>query len=134
MMPDDDRKSFDKVVAHLKKRFRPIDIAELSGLEFHQKSQGEDSVEQLGLDFANSGEKSLSINSARVWSNAEGEILSSPRPKVAKEAGHPEIGSFTELYDWARMLEQHEKQYQASAQAQHRPDNKGARSDSKCST
>ena len=28
-MPDDERKSFDKVVVHLKKRFRPIDIAEL---------------------------------------------------------------------------------------------------------
>ena len=51
MTPDYDRKSFDKVVAHLKKRFRPIDITELRGLEFHQKSQGEDSVEQLCLDF-----------------------------------------------------------------------------------
>ena len=40
MMPDDDQKSFDKVVAHLKKRFRPIYIAELKGLEFHQKLQG----------------------------------------------------------------------------------------------
>ena len=51
IIPDNDRKSFDKVVAHLKKRFRPIDITELRGLEFHQKSQGEDSVEQLCLDF-----------------------------------------------------------------------------------
>ena len=27
MMPDDERKSFEKVVAHLKKRFHPINIA-----------------------------------------------------------------------------------------------------------
>jgi hypothetical protein len=46
MMLNNERKSFNKVVAHLKKRFRPIDIAELRGLEFHQKSQGDDSVEQ----------------------------------------------------------------------------------------
>ena len=37
MMPDDERKSFDKVVAHLKKRFCPIDIAELSSIRNHRE-------------------------------------------------------------------------------------------------
>lgn len=37
MMPDEERKSYDKVVKQLEKRFHPIDIAELRGLEFHQE-------------------------------------------------------------------------------------------------
>ena len=59
----------------------------------------------------------------------KGRFYQALLPKWQRKLGAPKLESFTELYDQARMLEQHEKQYQASAQAQ-RPD-KGARSDSK---
>ena len=132
MMPDDERKSFDKVVAHLKKRFRPIDIAKLRGLEFHQKSQGDDSVEQLGLTLQTLGRRAFSSVGAKEFDCLlKGRFYQALLPKWQRKLGAPKLEeSFTELYDRARMLEQHEKQYQASAQAQ-RPDNKGARSDSK---
>lgn len=133
MMPDDERKSFDKVVDHLKKRFRPIDIAELRGLEFHQKSQGDDSVEQLGLDLQTLGRRAFPSVGAKEFDRMlKGRFYQALLPKWQRKLGAPKLEeSFTELYDRARMLEQHEKQYQASAQAQQRPDNKGARSDHK---
>ena len=43
MVPGNDQKSLDKGVARLKKLFWPINIAEQRGLDFQQKSQGEDS-------------------------------------------------------------------------------------------
>ena len=64
MMPDEDRKSYDKLIEHLKTRFHPIDIAKLRGLEFHQKVQGDDSVEQLGLDLETLGRRTFASASA----------------------------------------------------------------------
>ena len=61
----------------------------------------------------------------------KGRFYQALLPKWQRKLGAPKLEeSFTEFYDRACMLEQHEKQYQASAQAQ-RPDNKEARSDSK---
>ena len=37
MLTEEERKSYDLAVKALKKRFRPNDIEELRGLEFHQK-------------------------------------------------------------------------------------------------
>ena len=107
MMPDDERKSFDKVVAHLKKRFRPIDIAKLRGLEFHQKSQGDDSVEQLGLTLQTLGRRAFSSVGAKEFDCLlKGRFYQALLPKWQRKLGAPKLEeSFTELYDRARMLE-----------------------------
>ena len=101
MMPDDERKSFDKVVDHLKKRFRPIDIAELRGLEFHQKSQGDDSVEQLGLDFQTLGRRAFPSVGAKEFDRMlKGRFYQALLPKWQRKLGAPKLEeSFTELYD-----------------------------------
>ena len=39
MLPDQDHDMFDTAVSALKKRFRPADIEELRGLEFHHCTQ-----------------------------------------------------------------------------------------------
>lgn len=44
MLPEEDRMDFDRSVEALGKRFRPIDIEELCGLEFHHKTQGTESI------------------------------------------------------------------------------------------
>ena len=119
MMPEDDRKSYEKVVDQLKTRFRPIDIAELRGLEFHQKVQGDDSIEQLGLTLQTLGRRAFpSTSPAEFDRMLKGRFYQALLPKWQRKLGAPKLGeSFTELYDRARMLEQHERQYQASAQA-----------------
>ena len=41
MLPEKDRQKYDLAVVALKKRFRPVDIEELRGIEFHQLVQQE---------------------------------------------------------------------------------------------
>jgi len=45
------RSNYTEAVAALKSRFKPVDIEELRGLEFHQLMQTEESVEKLGLQL-----------------------------------------------------------------------------------
>ena len=50
-MPEAERTKYDAAVAALRKWFQRVDIQELRGLEFGRKLQGEESVEQLGMDL-----------------------------------------------------------------------------------
>ena len=43
----------------LKGRFKPVDIEELRGLEFHQLMQAEESVEKLGLQLMSLAKKAF---------------------------------------------------------------------------
>ena len=51
--------SYKKASDALRKRFRPVDIEELQGLEFHRKVQEDESVEQLGLELQRLGRKAF---------------------------------------------------------------------------
>jgi len=51
VLPDAQKGSYLEAVEALKKHFRPIGIEELRGLEFHRKAQGDESVEQLGMEL-----------------------------------------------------------------------------------
>ena len=59
MLPESECKAYVSVVETLKKRFRPIDIEELRGLEFNQKMQTSESVEQLGINLMNLDRKAF---------------------------------------------------------------------------
>ena len=50
MLPEADRTSYDRVVTTLRKRFKPLDIEELRGLEFHDLMQTKETVQQLGIE------------------------------------------------------------------------------------
>ena len=49
MMSSEGQVKYTSVVSTLKKRFRPLDIEELKGLEFHQLMQDKQSMEELGV-------------------------------------------------------------------------------------
>ena len=59
VMPEEERKSYSTVVNKLKEHFRSVDIEELKGIEFHQKRQTQESVEQLGTDLFYLGRKAF---------------------------------------------------------------------------
>ena len=51
LLPDSVKASYSETVEALRKRFKPVDIEELRGIEFHQMVQGSQSVEELGLEL-----------------------------------------------------------------------------------
>ena len=59
MLTEEECKSYDLAVKALKKRFRPVDIEELRGLEFHQKMQDSETIEQLGIDLQSLGRRAF---------------------------------------------------------------------------
>ena len=58
MMSVEERKDYDTVVKKLE-RFRSVDIEELKGIEFLQRMQKGESVEQLGIDLLDLGRKAF---------------------------------------------------------------------------
>lgn len=50
---------YDTVVKKLKERFCSVDIEELKGIEFLQRMQKGESVEQLGIDILDLGGKAF---------------------------------------------------------------------------
>ncbi len=60
MLSKEDKSSYSQAVGALKKRFRSVEIEELKGLEFHRRVQGQESIEQLGMDLQKLGRKAYS--------------------------------------------------------------------------
>ena len=119
MLPESERKVYASAVGTLKKRFRPIDIEELRGLEFNQKMQTSESVEQLGIDLMSLGRKAFpKICEAEFDRMLKGRFFQALLPKWQRKLGAPKIDEkFNDLYDRARVIERREKQYLASASA-----------------
>ena len=119
MLPESERKVYTSAVGTLKKRFRPIDIEELGGLEFNQKMQTSESVEQLGIDLMSLGRKAFpKVCEAEFDRMLKGRFFQALLPKWQRKLGAPKIDEeFNDLYDRARVIERHEKQYLASASA-----------------
>ena len=59
MLPESDRASLDRAIAALKKRFKPVDIEELRGLEFHHHMQGSQTIKQMGITIQRLGRKAF---------------------------------------------------------------------------
>ena len=59
MMAADEKATYHKAVQALKQRFKPVDIEELRGLEFHQLMQEQQTVEQLGIELQRLGRKAF---------------------------------------------------------------------------
>ena len=65
MLPDSEKSEIKAVVVALRKRFKPGGIKELHGLEFHHRTQGDETIEQLGLSTQQLGRKSFSIHNGQ---------------------------------------------------------------------
>lgn len=67
MLPDTDQGSYSKVTEALRERFKPVDIEELCGLEFHHKVQGDETIEELGLELQVLGRKAFPFTQGREF-------------------------------------------------------------------
>ena len=117
MLPDADHSSYAKATAVLRSRFKSVDIEELRGLEFHHKVQGDESIEELRMQLQALGRKAFPSSQGREFDRLlKGRFFQALHVKWQRKLGAPKTGeSFQELYDRARVLEQHERQYMESA-------------------
>lgn len=117
MLPKEDKSSYARAVASLKKRFRSVEIEELKGLEFHRRVQGEESIEQLGMDIQKLGRKAFPSTAGKELDQLlKGRFYQALHPRWQRKLNAPRAEeTFEQLFERARMLEQHEKQFSASA-------------------
>ena len=116
--PVDDRGDYDRAVAALRERFKLVDIEELRGLEFHHKIQGsKETIEELGLDLQALCRKAFPSSHGKEFDRLlKGRFFQAIHVKWQRKLGAPKPSeTFQELFNRARVLEQHEKQYQESA-------------------
>ena len=112
-----DREDYDKATTALCKRFKLVDIEELCGLEFHDRMLGKETIEELGMDLHTLGRKAFPSSHGKEFDRLlKGRFFQAIHVKWQRKLGAPKTGeTFQELFDRARVLEQHEKQYTESA-------------------
>ena len=117
MLPKEDKSSYTKAIDALKKRFRSVEIEELKGLEFHRRVQGDESIEQLGMDLQKLGRKAFPAIQGKEFDRLlKGRLYQALHPRWQRKLNAPRPDeTFAQLFERARMLEQHEKQFTASA-------------------
>ena len=102
----------------LRKRLKPADIEELRGLEFHHRTQGVDeTVEQLGVSIQRLGRKAFPSITGRDYDGLlKGRFYQALLVRWQRKLGCPKLEEgFHDLFTRARMLEEQEKQFAASA-------------------
>ena len=119
MFPEEDRHDLSGAKEALRNRFISIEIEELHGLEFHHKIQTTESVEELGLELQMLVDKAFPSTPAKDFDRMlNGRFFEALHVQWQWKLEAPkQAESFKELYDRTRILEQHEKQYTASAAA-----------------
>ncbi len=127
VLPGEEKNSFKMAMESMKKRFQPVDIEELRGLQFHHKMQGEESVEQLGISLQQLGRKAFpSMTGKELDRLLKGRFFQALHVKWQRKLGVPKPDeTFYALYDRARMFESREKQYSADSRVDNRGKQKG---------
>ena len=124
------KSSYPAAVTALKKRFRPIAIEELRGWDFHRRVQGDESVEQLGMDLQKLGHKAFPSLEGRDFDRMmKGRFFQALHTRWQRKLGAPRPEeTFSQLFERARMFEQHEKQYSeaAASRSDQRPKKAGS--------
>ena len=117
MLPKEEKSNYTRAVASLKKRFRSVEIEELKSLEFHCQVQGEESIEQLGMDIHKLGRKAFPSTEGKELARLlKGRFYQALHLKWQRKLNAPRADeTFEQLFERAQMLEQHEKQFSASA-------------------
>lgn len=119
MLPDSDSRNVKSALTALKKHFKPADIEELRGLEFHHRTQGDESIEQLGISIQQLGRKAFPTIVGKDFDRLlKGRFYQALLVKWQRKLGSPKPDeSFHDLMAHARMMEEYEKQFAASAEA-----------------
>ena len=117
MLPDSEKSEVEVVIAALRKWFKPGGIKELCGLEFHHQTQGDETIEQLGLSIQQLGRKAFpSITGKDFDRSLKG--YQALLIKWQRKLRPPKVEeSFYDLYTCARLSEKYEKEYAASAES-----------------
>ena len=116
MLSPEEKSEYSKAVGALRKRFKPVAIEELRGMEFHQLMQDSQSIEQLGIELQRLARKAFpGIMGREQDILLKGRFFQALLPRWQRKLVPKPEETFSELYDRARTLEKHEKQYVASA-------------------
>ena len=117
LLPDDVKASYSATVEALKKRFKPVDIEELRGMDFHQLVQTKQSVEQLGLELQKLAKRAFPTITGKDFDRLlKGRFFQALLPRWQRKLGAPKPDeSFEELFARARTTERREEQYSAVA-------------------
>ena len=96
---------YDAAVAALRKRFQRVDIQELRGLEFCRKLQGEESVQQLGMDLLKMVRRAFpTVREDEFNRLLKGRFFQVLHVKWQRKIGAPKPEeSFQDLYNRARL-------------------------------
>ena len=127
MLPDSEKEGVESIISALKKRYRAGGMEELRGLEFHHRTQGEETIEQLGLSIQQLGRKAFpSITGKDFDRLLKGRFYQALLVKWQRKLGPPKPDeSFHDLYTRARLVEEYEKQYAASAESRNTNPSRG---------
>ena len=119
MLSDSDKSGIEAAISALRWRFKPGGVEELRGLEFYHRTQGNETIEQLGLSIQQLGRKAFpSITGKNFDRLLKAWFYQALLVKWQHKLGLPKADeSFHDLYTHARLLEKYEKQYAASAEA-----------------
>ena len=121
---------YSNIVSALKAKFRPIGIEELKGWEFHRRHiEGDESVEQLGMDIQKLGRKAFPTLTGREFDRLlKGRFYQALITKWQRKLGalRPDE-MFLQLFERARAVEHHDKQY---SEASNRRDERKTRQNS----
>ena len=87
MLHDCDCGRYEKVTEAPRIHFKPVDIEELHGLEFHHHMQGSETDEELGMELQSLGQKAFpSITGRKFDRLLKGRFFQVPPCKMAEEA------------------------------------------------
>ena len=113
----EEKAQYPSAIKAMKKRFTSVDIEELRGMEFHSLMQESQSAEQLGLQLQKLAHKAFPSFSGDDFDRLlKGRFYSALLPKWQKKLGAPRPSEkFNDLYERARTIERHDKQFQVSA-------------------
>ena len=129
MLAKEEKSSYSLAVVALKKRFRSVEIEELKGLEFHRRVQGEETIEQLGMELQKLGRKAFPAAEGKEFDRLlKGHFYQALHLRWQRKLNAPCTDeTFTQLFERARMLEHHERQFTASAACRNETSNKRTR-------
>ena len=119
MLPATEKEKLESAISALKKRFKPGGIEELRGLEFHHCTQGDETIEQLGMSIQQLGRKAFPMIVGKDFDRLlKGRFHQALLVKWQRKLGAPKADeSFQDLFTRARVLEEHERQYTVSAES-----------------
>ena len=98
------KKAYSEAVSSLKKQFKPVDIEELKGIEFHQKMQTSESIEKLGITLQTLGKKAFpGIGEKEFNRLLKGRFFRALHTRWQWKLGAPKPTCMTELEHWKEM-------------------------------